>query len=82
MLSQAHISKLTIEDPTEAFEDLQDSNDLKMVLGLKRFMEEGSETNDSLTGGRIGPIRRTKSSSGTRKINPPMNKVWAEKWRV
>ena len=82
VLSQEHISELTVEDPAEAFEDLRDRNDLKMVLGLKRFMEEGFGTNGSSTGGRVGPIRRTKSSSGAGKMGPPVNKAWAEKWRV
>ena len=82
VLSQEHISELTVEDPAEAFEDLRDRNDLKMVLGLKRFMDEGFGTNGSSTSGRIGPIRRTKSSSGAGKMGPPVNKAWAEKWRV
>ena len=82
MLSQEHISELTVEDPAEAFEDLRDRNDLKMVLGLKRFMEEGFGTNGSSKGGRVGPIRRTKSSTGAGKMGPPVNKAWAEKWRV
>jgi histone acetyltransferase 1 len=82
VLSQDHISELTVEDPAEAFEDLRDRNDLKMLLGLKRFMEEGFGTNSSSIGGGVGPIRRTKSSSGVGKIGPPVNKAWAEKWRV
>lgn len=82
MLSQEHISELTVEDPAEAFEDLRDRNDLKMLLGLKQFMEEGFGTNNPSTGGGVGPIRRTKSSSGTGKMGPPVNKAWAERWRV
>ena len=82
MLSQEHISELTVEDPAEAFEDLRDRNDLKMLLGLKRFMEEGFGTNGPSTRGGVGPIRRTKSSSGAGKMGPPVNKAWAEKWRI
>ena len=82
VLSQEHVSELTVEDPAEAFEDLRDRNDLKMLLGLKRFTEEGFGTSGSSTGGGVGPIRRTKSSSGTGKMGPPVNKAWAEKWRV
>ena len=82
VFSQEHISELTVEDPAEAFEDLRDRNDLKMILGLKRFMEEGFGTNGSSKGGGVGPIRRTKSSSGAGKMGPPVNKAWAEKWRV
>ena len=81
VVSQDHVSELTVEDPAEAFEDLRDRNDLKMLLGLKQFMEEGFGTNGSSTVGKVGPIRRTKSSSGG-KMGPPMNKAWAEKWRV
>ncbi|KAF9654079.1 histone acetyltransferase type B catalytic subunit [Thelephora ganbajun] len=82
VLSQEHISELTVEDPAEAFEDLRDRNDLKMLLGLKQFMEEGFGTNGSSTGGGVGPIRRTKSSSGAGKMGPPANKAWTEKWRM
>jgi len=81
VFSQEHVSELSVEDPAEAFEDLRDRNDLKMLLGLKQFMEEGFGTNDS-TGGGVGPIRRTKSSSGAGKMGPPVNKVWVEKWRL
>ena len=81
VLSQEHVSELTVEDPAEAFEDLRDRNDLKILLGLKQFTEEGFGTSGS-TGGRAGPIRRTKSSSGAGKMGPPVNKAWAEKWRV
>lgn len=84
MLSQEHVSELTVEDPAEAFEDLRDRNDLKMLLGLTLFMEEGFGTDGSFAsgGGGVGPIRRTKSSSGAGKMGPPVNKTWAEKWRV
>jgi len=82
VLSQEHVSELSVEDPAEAFEDLRDRNDLKMLLSLKPFMEEGFGANRPSTGGAAGPIRRTKSSSGAGKMGPPVNKVWVEKWRV
>jgi len=82
VLSQEHVSELTVEDPAEAFEDLRDRNDLKLLLGLKQFMEEGFGNGGSSTGGGVGPIRRTKSSSGSGKMGPPVNKAWVEKWRV
>jgi len=82
VVSQGHVSELTVEDPAEAFEDLRDRNDLKMLLGLKQFMEEGFGAHGSSVGGGVGPIRRTKSSSGAGKMGPPVNKAWAEKWRV
>ena len=52
-----------------------------MLFGFKQFMEEGFGSNGSSTGG-VGPIRRTKSSSGAGKMGPPVSKAWAEKWRV
>jgi len=82
VLAQGNVSELTVEDPAEAFEDLRDRNDLKMLLGLKQFMEEGFGTDGAPTGGGVGPIRRTKSSSGAGKMGPPLSKAWAEKWRV
>ncbi|TFY74100.1 hypothetical protein EWM64_g9912, partial [Hericium alpestre] len=41
VLAQPSIAELTIEDPAEAFEDLRDRNDLKMLLGHEQFMREG-----------------------------------------
>lgn len=82
VFSREHVSELTVEDPAEAFEDLRDRNDLKMLLGLKQFMEEAFGANGPSTGGGVGPIRRTKSSSGAGKMGPPANKAWMEKWRV
>ena len=32
VLSQTQIAELTVEDPAEAFEDLRDRNDLRMLL--------------------------------------------------
>lgn len=42
--------ELTIEDPAEAFEDLRDKNDLKMLLAHSAFTSEGTGT-----GGGLGP---------------------------
>ncbi|KAG9126419.1 histone acetyltransferase 1 [Ceratobasidium sp. 392] len=66
-LAREDVVELTVEDPSEAFEDLRDRNDLKMLLSLEKtatqqaFMHEGEGT------------------SG--KFGPPMDKQWAEKWR-
>lgn len=40
VLNAPDISELTVEDPVEAFEDLRDRNDLKMLLGNTDFMGE------------------------------------------
>jgi histone acetyltransferase 1 len=72
-----------VEDPAEAFEDLRDRNDLRMLLSLDDFMTEGFGSN-STGGSGIGPIR-----SGARarvrargKMGPPVEKAWAERWRT
>ena len=40
VLNSPHIAELTVEDPAEAFEDLRDRVDLRMLLGLDDFMRE------------------------------------------
>ncbi|KAF5386609.1 hypothetical protein D9615_001931 [Tricholomella constricta] len=90
ILSQPNIAELTVEDPAEAFEDLRDRNDLKMLLSHERFMEEGfGGTAVSYGGGRVGGIGRAgKSGRGGKettsvagKMGPPSDKAWLEKWR-
>lgn len=64
--------ELTVEDPAEAFEDLRDRCDLRMLLSHAKFMEEGLGRNSADTG------------SGTvvkGKLGPPAEKGWVEKWR-
>ncbi|KAE9398318.1 histone acetyltransferase type B catalytic subunit [Gymnopus androsaceus JB14] len=75
VLSQPRIGELTVEDPAEAFEDLRDKNDLKMILSTTSFMETGLGK-DSLThgGGRVG--------KGKGKMGPPVERAWAESWRL
>lgn len=79
-----------MEDPAEAFEDLRDRNDLKMLLSNERFLEEGFGSGSvSYGGGRVGGIGRGgKSGQGGQgttvakgKMGPPTDKVWVEKWR-
>ncbi|KIK54554.1 hypothetical protein GYMLUDRAFT_48688 [Collybiopsis luxurians FD-317 M1] len=85
VLSQPRIGELTVEDPAEAFEDLRDKNDLKMLLSTKEFMEEGfSRDAGSHGGGRVGKIGKALSGGGMGKgkMGPPVDKGWAEKWRV
>jgi histone acetyltransferase 1 len=77
-----------VEDPAEAFEDLRDRNDLRMLLSNERFLEEGFG-GVSYGGGRVGGIgkggtsgrggRGTKVTKG--KMGPPADKTWVEKWR-
>ncbi|KAB5594101.1 Histone acetyltransferase [Ceratobasidium theobromae] len=66
VLRRQDVVELTIEDPSEAFEDLRDRNDLKMLFSLQAFMQEGQGS---------GP----DDSSG--KFGPPADKAWVEKWR-
>lgn len=89
VLFQPTITELTVEDPAEAFEDLRDRNDLKMLLSHEVFISEafGADTL-SHGGGRVGGVGRagrsgkggvSKSASG--KMGPPVDKLWAENWR-
>ncbi|KAG5640353.1 hypothetical protein DXG03_009096, partial [Asterophora parasitica] len=89
-LSQPNIAELTVEDPAEAFEDLRDRNDLKMLLSNERLMEEGfGEAAVTHGGGRVGGVGRAgKSARGGKeltsakgKLGPPSDKGWLEKWR-
>ena len=81
VLKQEGISELTVEDPAEAFEDLRDKNDLQMLLGHEKFMEEAICATSSGGGrvGKVGKAARARASKG--KLGPPTDKAWAEKWR-
>ncbi|KAG6845691.1 hypothetical protein H0H87_004952 [Tephrocybe sp. NHM501043] len=85
-----NIAELTVEDPAEAFEDLRDRNDLRMLLSHRQFMEEGFGSGSvSSGGGRVGGVGRSgKSGRGGKdvtsakgKMGPPSDKPWLEKWR-
>lgn len=77
------MAELTVEDPAEAFEDLRDQNDLKMLLNNERFMQEGFGSNVvSHGGGRVGGKAGRTKSKAQGKMGPPVEKGWAEKWRV
>ena len=65
-LSRDEIAELTIEDPAEAFEDLRDKTDLRMLFNHKEFMDEAY---GDPTSGKSG------------KLGPPSDKVWIESWR-
>lgn len=87
------ISELTVEDPAEAFEDLRDRNDLRMLLGNENFMKEGFGNEAVSHGGGKVQKRRTRAranpmgaSSGmvkvTGKMGPPIDKAWSESFRT
>ena len=91
ILKHENIAELTVEDPAEAFEDLRDKNDLKMLLSNQQFMSEGFGGQESHGGGRVGGIGRggksgrggakKEASASKGRLVPPVDKVWAEKWR-
>jgi histone acetyltransferase 1 len=90
ILTQPAIAELTVEDPAEAFEDLRDRNDLRMLLSNQRFIEEGfGGAAVSHGGGRVRGVGRAGKSgrggnatmSAKGKMGPPADKAWVEKWR-
>jgi histone acetyltransferase 1 len=87
------ISELTVEDPAEAFEDLRDRNDLRMLLANENFMKEGFGNEAVSHGG--GKVRKRKTRAranpmgapsgtvkGTKKMGPPIDKAWSETFRT
>ncbi|KAI0040276.1 histone acetyltransferase type B [Auriscalpium vulgare] len=85
VLSQPSIAELTVEDPAEAFEDLRDRCDLKMLLSHTAFMTEGfGDASVSSGGGKVLSGRRARVAAAAQrkgKLGPPSDKVWLEKWR-
>lgn len=55
-----------MEDPAEAFEDLRDRNDLKMLLANERFMREGFGDGILSSGG--GKVGKAKGVNG--RVHP------------
>lgn len=90
VISQPNIAELTVEDPAEAFEDLRDRNDLKMLLENDRFIREayGDDHYSHHRGGGSNGGGRVHSHHGLRrtrrggKLSPPAEKGWMERWRV
>lgn len=89
VLSKLHIGELTVEDPAEAFEDLRDRVDMRMLMKQTQFMQEafGDSSLVSAGGGKVGGVRpggraakRPVKPKG--KMGPPSDKAWLEKWRV
>lgn len=93
VLSRPDVSELTVEDPAEAFEDLRDRNDLRVLLANEQFMNEGfgaQSATASHGGGRVQKARirlrpAPKGASGGMKdrgkMGPPVDKAWSERWR-
>jgi len=54
-----------MEDPSEAFEDLRDKTDLRMLFKHQEFLHEAYGTESGLKG----------------KLGPPSEKSWVEGWR-
>ena len=69
-LSQPRIAELTVEDPAEAFEDLRDRNDLRMLLNNEKFITEALVV-------PMGDV----IVKGKGRLGPPVDKPWAEGWR-
>ncbi|KAI0792801.1 histone acetyltransferase type B catalytic subunit [Abortiporus biennis] len=89
ILSKPMLAELTVEDPAEAFEDLRDRNDLKMLLSNQEFMKEAFGDGGSNGGGKVAKVKtRTRpAGSGAKggkggKLGPPSDKAWMEKWRI
>ncbi len=90
VLAQPRIAELTVEDPAEAFEDLRDRNDLKMLLANEKFMREGFGPEAiSSNGGKVGGVGRKARGgkarsirAGAGKMGPPAERSWLEKWRT
>lgn len=53
VLSRDAVAELTIEDPSEAFEELRDKNDLRMLFSHQEFQHEA--LGGSLEKGKLGP---------------------------
>jgi len=91
VVSHPDVSELTVEDPAEAFEDLRDRNDLRMLLANERFMNEGfgaQSATASHGGGRVQKARsrlrsvpQSSEGNGRGRMGPPVDRAWSEKWR-
>ncbi|KAF8558516.1 acyl-CoA N-acyltransferase [Imleria badia] len=93
VVSRPDVSELTVEDPAEAFEDLRDRNDLRMLLANEQFMKEGFEAQSvtaSHGGGRVQKARPrlravpqsgSGGTTGRGKMGPPVDRAWSERRR-
>ena len=71
ILREDRIAELTCEDPAEAFEDLRDRCDMRMLLMHTQFMSEA-----------LGDAASTNLVKGKAKLGPPAERGWVEKWRL
>lgn len=67
------IAELTVEDPSEAFEDLRDKCDLRMLFKHGEFLKEAYGEDVDVSSG----VPR----GGKGKLGPPADKEWVERWR-
>lgn len=87
VLKSARYAELTVEDPSEDFEDLRDKVDLRMLIAHPKFSKQAYAGKAVLT---VTP-KKTKEQKGdkkddevkvpTPKLGPPVNSKWAERWR-
>lgn len=76
------IAELTVEDPSEAFEDLRDKCDLRMLFTQREFMTEAyGLSEDFAMDGTDVPAAIARPPAGKGKLGPPTEKEWAERWR-
>jgi len=81
VMASPSVGELTIEDPSEAFEDLRDKTDLRFLLKLEEFIEEayGEGGQSGGEGGERKGKGRAVVMKG--KLVPPVDKAWVETWR-
>lgn len=74
-----------MEDPAEAFEDLRDRNDLKMLISHEQFMREAFGEKGAGVSSGGGRVARKKAVTSGKKdkgrLIPPADRAWVEKWR-
>ncbi|KAG8958959.1 histone acetyltransferase 1 [Tulasnella sp. 408] len=81
-LARDGIAELTVEDPSEAFEDLRDKCDLRMLFRHREFMTEAYGLSEDLAmDGAEVPAAIARPPAGKGKLGPPTDKEWAERWR-
>ena len=95
VIKSPRYAELTVEDPSEDFEDLRDKADLRMLLAHKEFIREAYGASD----GKLAKLKdsngkakehlgenKTQGKSGTKSsgvamLGPPTKPKWAERWR-
>ncbi|KAG8833581.1 histone acetyltransferase 1 [Serendipita sp. 399] len=95
VISSSAFAELTVEDPSEDFEDLRDKVDLRTLLNHKEFIQEAyGQSGHNVTlrrqGGRGKQANKEgndEAASGRGKVGskamlgPPTKPKWAEHWR-